>query len=162
MEKQFFTKAQKDYIRNNFRVGSGFLIAKTDESSVGFSPIYIERESGNVFNPQNGKLFELPLHDNAEPESEKINLGDIDFLLEYGIEPDTFDLLTEAAQSLVNNAEPENAYIVFFNQIVNQCKRNNIDSNSFFIKMVEHLQRRINSPKTPEDYLRLFPDDEGF
>lgn len=88
-------------------------------------------------------------------------MSDIDFFMEYGIEPESFDLLSKAAHNMVDNADPEQAFIVFFNQIVNQCKNNGIDSTVFFQNMVEHLQRRINSPKTPEDYLRLFPDDEA-
>jgi len=88
-------------------------------------------------------------------------MSDIDFFMKHGIEPESFDLLSKAAHNIVDNADPENAFIVFFNQIVNQCKKNNIDSTVFFQSMVDELQGRINSPKTPEDYLRLFPDDEA-
>lgn len=55
MSEQFFTKAQRDFVRNNLRVGSGYIIVKSDEGITAYAPIYIERESGNVYNPVTGK-----------------------------------------------------------------------------------------------------------
>ena len=55
MSEQFFTKAQRDFVKNNLRVGSGYIIVKSDEGVTAYAPIYIERESGNVYNPVTGK-----------------------------------------------------------------------------------------------------------
>jgi len=67
MSKQFFTKAQRNIIRNDFRVGSGYIIVKSDEGIVAYAPIYIERESGQVYNPVTGKPMVILLGgDDAE------------------------------------------------------------------------------------------------
>ena len=67
MSKQFFTKAQRNIIRNDFRVGSGYIIVKSDEGIVAYAPIYIERESGQVYNPVTGKPMVILLSgDDAE------------------------------------------------------------------------------------------------
>ena len=76
MSKQFFTKAQRNIIRNDFRVGSGYIIVKSDEGIVAYAPIYIERESGQVYNPVTGKPMVILLGgDDAEqsfaPDSSK-------------------------------------------------------------------------------------------
>lgn len=67
MGKQFFTKAQRNIIRNDFRVGSGYIIVKSDDGTVAYAPIYIERESGQVYNPVTGKPMVILLGgDDAE------------------------------------------------------------------------------------------------
>jgi len=67
MNEQFFTKAQRNIIRNDFRVGSGYIIVKSDEGIVAYAPIYIERESGQVYNPVTGKPMVILLGgDDAE------------------------------------------------------------------------------------------------
>jgi hypothetical protein len=67
MSKRFFTKAQRNIIRNDFRVGSGYIIVKSDEGIVAYAPIYIERESGQVYNPVTGKPMVILLGgDDAE------------------------------------------------------------------------------------------------
>lgn len=72
--------------------------------------------------------------------------GDIYFFLEHGITPETFDVLTKAAECIVENGEPEQVFLVLFNQVVNQSKRNNIDYLPLFTKMIHELQSRIDSP----------------
>ncbi len=69
MSKQFFTKAQRNIIRNDFRVGSGYIIVKSDEGIVAYAPIYIERESGQVYNPVTGKPMEILLGGNDAEQS---------------------------------------------------------------------------------------------
>ncbi len=64
MSEQFFTKAQRDFVRNNLRVGSGYIIVKNDDGSTAYTPIYIERESGQVYNPLTGKPLEILLGGN--------------------------------------------------------------------------------------------------
>lgn len=66
MSKQFFTKAQRNIIRNDFRVGSGYIIVKSDNGTVAHAPIYIERESGQVYNPVTGKPMVILLGGDAE------------------------------------------------------------------------------------------------
>ena len=72
MNIQFFTKAQKKIIRNEFRVGSGYIIVKSDDETVAYLPIYIERESGQVYNPTTGKPLTITLSGN-DTESKPIN-----------------------------------------------------------------------------------------
>lgn len=64
MSEQFFTKAQRDFVRKNLRVGSGYIIVKNDNGSTAYTPIYIERESGQVYNPLTGKPLEILLGGN--------------------------------------------------------------------------------------------------
>lgn len=69
MSEQFFTKAQRDFVRNNLRVGSGYIIVKNDDGSTAYTPIYIERESGQVYNPLTGKPLEILLGGNDAEQS---------------------------------------------------------------------------------------------
>jgi hypothetical protein len=87
-------------------------------------------------------------------------MSDLEFFLEYGITPETFQTLSKAAQCITENGDPEKVYLVLFNQVRNQCSRNNLDHRAVFESIIAHLRDRLNSPQTPQEFFDTYGDDE--
>lgn len=50
-------------------------------------------------------------------------MSDLEFFLEHGVTPETFNAMTIAAKCLVNSGDLDQLTVVLFNQIVNHCSR---------------------------------------
>ena len=86
-------------------------------------------------------------------------MSDFDFFLKYGITFETFKTLTKAAECITENGDPEQVYLVLFNQIVNQCKSKNIDYRCMFESIIKHLQERLDGPQTPQEFFDTYNDE---
>jgi hypothetical protein len=88
MNENFFTKEQRDFVRHNLRVGGGYIIVKSDEGITAFAPVYIDRESGQVYNPVTGNPMIILLGDVDEDAAELARLRERVKLLEGLIKRD--------------------------------------------------------------------------
>mgnify|MGYP003373942595 CR=1 FL=1 len=74
---------------------------------------------------------------------------------------DEFETMTTAANYLVNDhGKSAELLRVLFNQVMNECKKSNIDGIEILKEIRDHLNARINGPQTPDEFLSLYPDDE--
>ena len=64
-------------------------------------------------------------------------------LLEYGVTPHAFKILTEAAEVLVDTGDIDQAMRILFNQVANFSKRAGIDSVDIFKEIIDELSMRV-------------------
>lgn len=69
-----------------------------------------------------------------------------EFYSEYGVTYESFKALKKSAKIMIESSRHRHdSYILFFNQIVNYCRKNNISAKLIFQEMVDDLEIRIES-----------------
>lgn len=83
-------------------------------------------------------------------------MSDLEFFLEYGLTPETFNTMTIAAKYLVDSGDLDKLTVVLFNQIVNHCRQTGSDHKIVFEKMADDLQKRLDGPQAPNEFNVLY------